>query len=165
LVDVAEAVDYATAWTLWAVGDANLREMELWGVPIFWWGRTGKMLTLVSLFTLFMEIVGPERISRWSREQVSSSQSNHVFVIVFLLSVLPLAPAVLFTQYALVGSFDFLSQPVSSAQPVDIIVSLFSFVFMLVVMCSLLGGHLILTARLTNLVFLLVGLHFDILAS
>lgn len=67
---VTQTVSYFQAWQLWANGNLALRDMSLWGVPIFWWGRVGKVFALLAGVTLILDIIGKERLARFSSRYV-----------------------------------------------------------------------------------------------
>ena len=54
-------VTYGQAWALWWQG-LDLRDHVLWGVQVVWWGRIGKVVGLLSAFSIVAEIVGPSRL-------------------------------------------------------------------------------------------------------
>lgn len=64
---MVQAVDYFDAWRLWADGNEALRNTELWGLPVFWWGRIGKVLAFLAGFTILLDLIGPERIREYSK--------------------------------------------------------------------------------------------------
>ena len=51
------------AWSAW--GSGHLRpDHELWGLSVFWWGRVGKIVALLSAFAIVAEFAGPARLRR-----------------------------------------------------------------------------------------------------
>lgn len=53
------------AWGLWFQG-AQLTNYTLWGAPIFGWGRLGKGMEFVAGAAVIVEIVGPDRLTRFA---------------------------------------------------------------------------------------------------
>jgi hypothetical protein len=45
-------------------------DLTLWGLPLIWWGRIGKLLSFLAGGTIILDIIGPERISDWSRTRL-----------------------------------------------------------------------------------------------
>ena len=60
------SVGYLDAWAHWAAGDSTLRNADLWGLPVLWWGRIGKVAAFLAGMTLIMDIIGPERLRKFS---------------------------------------------------------------------------------------------------
>lgn len=54
-------IDIFVAWQLWFSGMLEPHFL-LWGVPLFWWGRIGKLVEFASAGTIIADILGPERI-------------------------------------------------------------------------------------------------------
>lgn len=52
---------YIEAWQLWFAG-TQLSDHSLYGVPIVWWGRGGKLLAFVAGLAVLIDIIGLERI-------------------------------------------------------------------------------------------------------
>jgi hypothetical protein len=72
---VSQAVNYFDAWALWAEGSEHLRTMSMWGIPIYWWGRIGKVMTFLAGGTLVVDLVGPERMSKvYTRYNTAKTQ-------------------------------------------------------------------------------------------
>jgi hypothetical protein len=71
------SVGYLEAWARWFDGDATLRDAELWGLPMLWWGRIGKFAAFLAGMTLIMDIVGPERLRQFSGRYLERHRSRH----------------------------------------------------------------------------------------
>ncbi|MFI9812672.1 hypothetical protein [Saccharothrix variisporea] len=70
------SVGYFEAWRLWFDGSSTLRDAELWGLPVLWWGRIGKLAAFLAGLTLIMDIVGPERLRQFSERYVRRNRSR-----------------------------------------------------------------------------------------
>ncbi|WP_214317565.1 hypothetical protein [Nonomuraea sediminis] len=57
-------ISYLQAWQMWLDGKSTLGS-TLWGVPMIWWGRAGKILTFLSGAVVIIDLVGVERLSRY----------------------------------------------------------------------------------------------------
>ncbi|MEU8326380.1 hypothetical protein AB0C33_49125 [Nonomuraea sp. NPDC048881] len=57
-------ISYFDAWGLWLHGRSTLGN-DLLGLPMIWWGRFGKILSFVSGAAVVVDLVGPERLSRY----------------------------------------------------------------------------------------------------
>ncbi|MEV4164954.1 hypothetical protein [Nonomuraea dietziae] len=49
------------AWGMWLDGRSTLGH-TLYGIPMVWVGRTGKIIAFLSAFAVLVDIVGPERL-------------------------------------------------------------------------------------------------------
>lgn len=56
-------VDLLQAWQEWQKGE--VKDLILYGKQIFWWGRVGKVLELVSATMIIAEVIGSERLRRF----------------------------------------------------------------------------------------------------
>ncbi len=54
-------ISYLEAWQLWFSGQQT-NGFLLWGVQILWWGRIGKVIQLISALAILVEIIGVERV-------------------------------------------------------------------------------------------------------
>lgn len=61
-----QEIGYIEAWQLWFSGQ-SANSFLLWGMQILWWGRLGKVVQLVSALTIVAEIVGPQRIVKFGK--------------------------------------------------------------------------------------------------
>jgi hypothetical protein len=57
-------ISYAEAWSIWFDGRSTLGH-DLLGLSMIWWGRFGKMLSFVSGAAVIVDLIGPERLSRY----------------------------------------------------------------------------------------------------
>lgn len=57
------------AWGQWFSGNTVPGQAELWGVSVLWWGRIGKALAFLAGATVILDIIGPERLREWSRRK------------------------------------------------------------------------------------------------
>jgi hypothetical protein len=54
-------ISYFDAWRLWLEGRSTLGN-NLFGVPMIWLGRAGKIAAFIGRTAVILDIVGPERI-------------------------------------------------------------------------------------------------------
>ncbi|WP_096595782.1 hypothetical protein [Calothrix sp. NIES-2098] len=59
-------ISYLEAWQLWFSGQQTSSYL-LWGMQILWWGRIGKVIQLISALTILAEIIGAERIRKFGK--------------------------------------------------------------------------------------------------
>jgi hypothetical protein len=79
----------------------KLDSMTLYGWPILYWGRLGKLLTFIGGAVAIVDLVGPEALRRWGARYRSK-------VPRILFVVLPLAGVFLYFTFAITGfHFDF----------------------------------------------------------
>ncbi|MCK2215486.1 hypothetical protein MF672_017065 [Actinomadura sp. ATCC 31491] len=57
-------ISYFEAWSVWFDGRSTIGS-ELLGLPMIWWGRFGKILSFVSGASVVVDLIGPERLSRY----------------------------------------------------------------------------------------------------
>jgi hypothetical protein len=60
-------VDIWEAWSRWLAGEL-LGDAKLWGVPIQWWGRIGKLAQFAAGLVVVLDLIGPERLRAWGRQ-------------------------------------------------------------------------------------------------
>jgi hypothetical protein len=58
-------ISYFDAWSMWLDGRSTLGN-DLLGVSMLWWGRGGKIMAFVGGLTVVLDLVGPERIRKFS---------------------------------------------------------------------------------------------------
>lgn len=59
------AVGFWEAWQLWAAG-SPIQPLVLWGQPILWWGRIGKIAQFAAGLVIILDLVGAERLRAWA---------------------------------------------------------------------------------------------------
>ena len=55
--------DFFQTWVYWWNAEAPISTYILWGRPVFFWGRCGKVLELLGAFFLLYDILGREKSS------------------------------------------------------------------------------------------------------
>jgi hypothetical protein len=65
---VVADLSYFEAWQLWMSGKSTIGN-DLFGIPMIWWGRGGKVVAFLAGLTVVLDAVGPERIRRWSESR------------------------------------------------------------------------------------------------
>ncbi|MFI6484312.1 hypothetical protein ACIBH1_40775 [Nonomuraea sp. NPDC050663] len=63
-------ISYIEAWGLWLDGKSTLGN-DLFGVPMIWWGRIGKIAAFVAGMTVVLDIIGPERLRQFGGRHVT----------------------------------------------------------------------------------------------
>ncbi|MEV6238819.1 hypothetical protein [Lentzea sp. NPDC051838] len=54
------------AWRLWGTG-ASTQQFVLWGMPLLWWGRAGKVAQFVAGLAVLLDLIGPVRLRTWAQ--------------------------------------------------------------------------------------------------
>lgn len=57
-------ISYLDAWGMWLAGGSTLGN-DLLGLSMIWWGRLGKVLSFVAGAAVVVDLLGPERLSRY----------------------------------------------------------------------------------------------------
>lgn len=60
-----EVVSYWEAWAQWWAGN-KLETLTMWGVPMLWWARVGKLFQFAGGLVVVLDLVGPERLRKLS---------------------------------------------------------------------------------------------------
>ncbi|GAB2749838.1 hypothetical protein GCM10027174_25380 [Salinifilum aidingensis] len=58
-------VGYWEAWGLWWSG-TKLEDFAMWGLPLLWWARIGKLLQFTGGAVVVLDLIGPERFTRFA---------------------------------------------------------------------------------------------------
>ena len=58
-------VTYLEDWSKWWSGQSTA-DLRMLGLEMLWWGRIGKVISLLSAMTILAEIIGPERLRVFS---------------------------------------------------------------------------------------------------
>ncbi|MEU4328531.1 hypothetical protein [Nonomuraea dietziae] len=177
-------IGYFEAWQMWLDGKSNLGN-DMFGLPMIWWGRAGKIAAFVSGVTILLDIAGPERLTSfadrlhaliqalWSRALVYSS-SVGAFVLAFSWIAI----------WDIAWSIDI---PVPAGVPgLNVLVGLLKVVVVVTLLClaplAVAGTVLLIDKvcaklpaifmhpravhiRIVAAVLLIAGFHFDLLAS
>ncbi|PKB80159.1 MAG: hypothetical protein BZY88_09560 [SAR202 cluster bacterium Io17-Chloro-G9] len=53
-------------YRVWKSGNPTI-DCKLWGMRMLWWGRIGKLVSLLSAFAIIAEFVGPVRMRTWGQ--------------------------------------------------------------------------------------------------
>lgn len=61
-----QAVNYWQAWSLWWSG-AKLEDFAMWGIPMLWWARIGKLLQFAGGAVVIIDLIGPARFATLGR--------------------------------------------------------------------------------------------------
>lgn len=86
-----DTISLFEAWWRWSEGDPTLRDANLWGLRVLWWGRLGKLAAFVAGLVLIIDIIGPDRIittlRRRSLERKGRVTGSQVVVLLGLIFV------------------------------------------------------------------------------
>lgn len=58
-------ISYFEAWGMWLNGRSTLGN-NLFGMPMIWWARGGKIAAFVSGFTVVLDILGPDKLREFA---------------------------------------------------------------------------------------------------
>lgn len=70
-------ISYFEAWGMWLQGESTLGN-DLLGLPMIWWGRFGKILSFVAGAAVVVDLLGPERLSRYG-DRLTQFLARHSF--------------------------------------------------------------------------------------
>ncbi|GAA3196017.1 hypothetical protein GCM10010486_76960 [Nonomuraea roseoviolacea subsp. carminata] len=148
-------ISYLDAWGMWLDGRSTLGH-DLLGLPLLWWGRFGKILSFVSGATVVVDLVGPEKLSRYGERLarfMARKPSRNTFVVGLLTG----------------GAVVLVAEPIGVPWPVEFVLG------------TTLGGaagllafrlgsalqdpELPMATRWVSLGLFVLGFHFDLLAS
>jgi hypothetical protein len=77
-----QQVSWWQAWELWWSGKA-LSGYALWGMPMLWWGRIGKLAQFTGGLVAIIDIIGPDRIQAWGQRlrERSRGKRRRLFLV------------------------------------------------------------------------------------
>jgi hypothetical protein len=84
---VMENLGLLEAWALWGQGEA-LNGMSLWGIPMIWWGRAGKIAAFLGGLTVVLDVIGPDRIREFGVRVKGARPERHLMRIEPVLGIL-----------------------------------------------------------------------------
>jgi hypothetical protein len=161
---VSGSIDLLDAWSLWLSGQEVDPQLSIGPMTVLWWSRVGKIAAFIGGATVILDLVGPERLRRVGRETGPQPFDRAVS---FNLLVPPTVVLVATGVYFLTA-WDSASTALRSA---IVFASLFiigpvSYMLILPVISRILDvskpGQLL---RYIGVALLLLGFHFDLLAS
>lgn len=83
---------------MWAQGKA-LTGMSLWGIPVIWWGRAGKVSAFLGGLTVVLDVIGPDRIREFGMRLKGAPTERYKEHIAYAIAI----PAALFAVLRLLG--------------------------------------------------------------
>jgi uncharacterized membrane protein YciS (DUF1049 family) len=86
-----ESLSYFEAWARWFQSGPIDGHTLMMGWPIFWWARAGKLGEFVGAASVVIDIIGPERLRKWSRGGEDSPGGKLLGSIFALGAILPAA--------------------------------------------------------------------------
>jgi hypothetical protein len=78
-------ISYFEAWQMWSEGRSTLGN-DLLGMPMIWWGRLGKITAFASGATILLDIVGPMRLRAAQVQIDRPTETNLVVHFVTLIA-------------------------------------------------------------------------------
>jgi hypothetical protein len=172
---VMENLGLLEAWALWGQGKA-LNGMSLWGIPMIWWGRAGKIAAFLGGLTVVLDVIGPDRIREFGVRVKGARPERHLVRIERVLGMLGALAGLMGFLWAIVVGFNLFEPP---ATLVNLLRAAGPVIFLLGVVVStpiirgaLLGFGVILenkrterVIRWSGVMLLIGGFHFDLLAG
>ena len=67
-----QSVSYWEAWSLWWSGH-KVDGFQMWGLPLLWWGRIGKLLQFAGGLVVVLDLIGSMRL-RCLRESIDTAR-------------------------------------------------------------------------------------------
>ncbi|WP_433237774.1 hypothetical protein ACQPYK_29570 [Streptosporangium sp. CA-135522] len=158
------------AWGLWLDGSSTIGH-TLYGMPMVWVGRLGKIVAFVSALSALVDILGPERIRAYGTELLKIKYHDETKTAYVLF----------YSLWAIVAALAFVLLRIRHI-PLDTKFSLgwFSFPFLILmtfgIVAVLIWGPKVMawiiakpsfatTVRILSLLGVVLGFHFDLLAS
>lgn len=177
-------IGYFEAWQTWLDGKSTLGN-DMFGLPMIWWGRAGKVAAFVSGMTILLDIAGPGRLTSFADRLHALIQALWSRALVYSVSVGPLVLAFGWVAiWDIVWSVDL---PVPAGVPgLNVLVGLLKVVAVVTLLClaplAMAGTVLLIDKvcaklptifthpravhiRIVAAVLLIAGFHFDLLAS
>lgn len=166
-------LDLFEAWGLW-LDNIQVNQHTLFGVSILALGRIGKVVSFVAGMTVILDLIGPERLQRFGRRTTSADVDTfRPWHMATMILVLPGAAVALF-WYAVQDGYVTVSDTARTAVNMAFygVVLVTLFLFPRVTNWVIRGmGRLLQNPELEprvrwgSVVLLMVGFHFDLLAS
>ncbi|MER6509422.1 hypothetical protein ABT158_21550 [Nonomuraea sp. NPDC001636] len=170
------------AWQLWLSGK-SAAGTKLWGVPMIWWGRGGKIVSFIAAATVLLDVVGPERLKQYA-ERARREDKRHDIPAVYptkvrrtmgCLFLLIVPPMIIFGLVRTDIAYQVYSEPYHKVLwPILLVGSgliyLLQLKRLLAEAVSLFARvlehrHLAAAVRMSGFIALALGFHFDLLAS
>ncbi|MEU7910833.1 hypothetical protein [Microbispora bryophytorum] len=68
-------IGYIEAWQLWLNGKSTAG-YDLFGLPVLWWARAGKISAFLGGMTVVLDLIGPERLRVFGERAAKSEPDN-----------------------------------------------------------------------------------------
>ncbi|MEV4285697.1 hypothetical protein AB0K40_09335 [Nonomuraea bangladeshensis] len=175
-------ISYFEAWVMWLDGRSTVGN-DLFGVPMIWWGRAGKIAAFAGGLTVVLDLAGPDRIAAASRRIKSALESLMGALIGYVPTGILVLIVLALNAWADEPLVDWLPDVPVGGGVLDLVVSI---VFVAVIMSVTLGGSWLvivgmlalmrraarllsdprmLVLRVSAVLAICIGFHFDLLAS
>ncbi|MDP4505096.1 hypothetical protein [Nonomuraea turcica] len=149
-------ISYFEAWGMWLDGRSTLGN-DLLGLPMIWWGRAGKILSFMSGAAIVVELVSPETFMRYGKrlERILDISVWRVPVVVFAAGLIAglLTPPLTFDAPSLLANL------------AGWVIAMVGVWFLVIMYHWLMSPQRATIMRWVALSLLLIGFHFDLLAS
>ena len=93
--------DFFNIWEAWWNASEPISQNLLWGHPVFFWGRCGKVMELIAAFFLLYEILGREKSSEAARKFVRTYAAEWQAAMVALILVAETGGPTMFARIAM----------------------------------------------------------------
>lgn len=168
---------------MWLDGRSTLGN-DMFGLPMIWWGRAGKIAAFVSGMTILLDIAGPERLVSFADRLHALIQALWNRALAYSFSV---GAFVLAFSWVVIWEIWSIDLPVPAGVPgLNVLVGLLKVVVVVTLLClaplAVAGTVLLIDKvcaklpaifmhprvvhiRVVATVLLITGFHFDLLAS
>ncbi len=166
---MSQSLSYVEAWRQWAAGD-DIEDKAMMGITILWWGRIGKIVAFVGGGTFVLDLIGPQRLREWgrNREKVTERVAGTLVAVAFASLLILDSDSSLFPSYNSLIWFIRIPLTIATLVAVFYVLRLVAKIgeWIAIKLCDALDHPTpALSIRVIAGGLLLIGFHFDLLAS